>query len=145
MGYLIKKSDKTQEIVYLNYDLNGYIFKPKNKSESSLTVNEVVIVNPSMIDKILTIKFNTLFKQIAMEAFRVIYDDNATDGDATVVLGELKRFKSIVEHKYQKFLSDEKEAAFLKKIKQLENELKVKIMLAREYQLNNEESYGKSR
>lgn len=145
MGYLIKKSDKTQEIVYLNYDLNGYIFKPKNKSESSLTVNEVVIINPSMIDKILTIKFNTLFKKIAMAAFKVIYDDDASEGDIILVLDELKRFKSLVEHKYQKFLSDEKEASFVKKMKKLENELKVKIMLVREYQLKTEENYGRGR
>ncbi len=145
MGYLIKKSDKTQEIIYLDYDLNGYIFKPKNKSESSLTVNEVMVINPSMIDKILTIKFNTLFKKISMEAFKVIYDDDSSEGDAMLVLDEIKRFKRIVENKYQKFLSDEKEDMFNKKLKSLENEIKAKMMLIREYQLNKEETHGRSR
>ena len=145
MGYLIKKNDKTQEVVYLDYDINGYVFTPKNKSESSLTVNKVVIVNPSMIDKILTIKFNALFKNIAMEAFKIIYDDDSTEGDAMLVLDELKRLRRIVEHKYQEFLTKEKEEAFSKKIKNLENELKAKIMMMREYQINPEENYGRSR
>jgi len=145
MGYLIKKNDKTQEIVYLDYDINGYVFTPKNQSQSSLTVNKVVIVNPSMIDKILTIKFNALYKKIVTEALKVIYDDDAGASEATVVLNDLKRLKRIVEHRYQEFLSAEKEAIFLKKIKQLENELKVKIMLARERMLETEDNYGKGR
>ena len=31
MSYLIKKSQKTNEIIYLNYDLKGYKFTPKSK------------------------------------------------------------------------------------------------------------------
>lgn len=145
MGYLIKKNDKTQEVVYLDYDINGYVFTPKNNGETSLTVNKVIIVNPSMIDKILTIKFNTLFKKITMEALKIIYDDDSGEDAAMLVLDELKRLRGIVTHKYQKFLSNEKEAIFLKKIKQLENELKVKIMMTRENYLNKEDNYGRSR
>ncbi|HOP65758.1 MAG TPA: hypothetical protein PLX66_01875 [Bacilli bacterium] len=145
MGYLIKKVDKSQEIVYLDYEQNGYIFKPKNKSETSLTVNEIVVINPSLIDKILTIKFNTLFKKIAVEALKIIYDDDADAGQAELVLGELKRLKSIVLHKYQKFLTAEKEEIFLKKIKELEKELKVKIMMTRQFKITSEENYGRSR
>ncbi len=146
MGYLIKKNDKTQEIVYLDYDINGYIFKPNNKSTSSLTVNKVVVVNPSMIDKILTIKFNSLFKRIAYQVYRIVYDSDASEGDAMLVLDEVKRLKNIITHKYQQFLSDEKEREFLKKTKLLETEIKNKIVTLRCYQVPDEEkTVGKSR
>ena len=61
-SYLIKKNKNNNEIVYMSYDFDGYNFKPKNKNDR-LTVNNVMIVKPAMIEKILYIKFNKLTNQ----------------------------------------------------------------------------------
>lgn len=144
MNYLIKKNAKTNEIIYLDLKDEGYTFSPKLNSDSYLNVSKVVVINPSMIDKILTVKFNALFKKIAYKTFKVVEDDDATDTDASLVLDEVIRLRSIVLHKYQKFLSKEKQEMFLQKIRYLENELRVKILMNKDYE-DIKEEYHRSR
>lgn len=145
MNYLIKKNAKTNEIIYFDYNLDGYTFNPKLDSDSYLNVNKVVIINPRLIDKILTIKFDALFKKIAYKTLRVVEDDAAGEDDAKLVLDEVMRLRSIVLNKYQKFLSREKEELFLKKIRYLENELRVKILMVKDYEEIKEQEYHRTR
>lgn len=145
MNYLIKKNAKTNEIIYFDYNLDGYTFNPKLDSDSYLNVNKVVIINPRLIDKILTIKFDALFKKIAYKTLRVVEDDAAGEDDAKLVLDEVMRLRSIVLNKYQKFLSREKEELFLKKIRYLENELRVKILMLKDYEEIKEQKYHRTR
>ncbi len=145
MNYLIKKNAKTNEIIYFDYNLDGYTFNPKLDSDSYLNVNKVVIINPRLIDKILTIKFDALFKKIAYKTLRVVEADDAGEDDAKLVLDEVMRLRSIVLNKYQKFLSREKEELFLKKIRYLENELRVKILMVKDYEEIKEQEYHRTR
>ncbi len=124
-SYLINKKHHDESIISM-HDMDGYVFKPKTKSDSYIKVKEVKIVDPTMIDKILSMKFDKLFKQVVAMALTVINDDDATDDDAVIVLDEVELVREILLNRYQKFLNYEKEQLFLKKLRLIENEMRVK-------------------
>lgn len=124
-NYLIKKTHHDESVVSIR-ELDGYTFKPRLTKDSFVRVNEVTIVDKVMIDKILTMKFNKSLKKVVQLALKVINDEDADDGDATIVLGEVELVREILLNRYQKFLSYEKEQLFLKKLRLIENELRMK-------------------
>ena len=74
-NYLIKKDKKTNQIIYMEYELHGYKFNPKNRQNENkayIDVKEVTVYNPIMIDAILTAKFNRTFKKIIAMAKMII-------------------------------------------------------------------------
>ena len=131
-SYLIKKNVQTNSIVYMQYDLAGYKFNPKKRGDSYIEVKEVTVINPNMIDNILSIKFNTQFNKLMALALKVVKDEDATEGDAQVVLGEVELIRQIITNRYQKFLKRSKEDMFLKKLRLIENEMRIKILCLKE-------------
>lgn len=134
-NYLIKKKHQDESVVSIK-ELEGYTFKPRLTKDSYIKVNAVTIVDKVMIDKILTMKFNKSFKKVVQLALRVINDEDADDGDVSIVLGEVELVREILLNRYQKFLSYEKEQLFLKKLRLIENELRMKqVTIKRKAQL----------
>ena len=134
-SYLINKRHKDECVVSIK-GLEGYTFKPRLTKDSYIKVNAVTIVDRVMIDKILTMKFNKSFKKVVQLALRVINDEDADDGDVTIVLGEVELVREILLNRYQKFLNYEKEQLFLKKLRLIENELRMKqVTIKRKAQL----------
>ena len=129
-NYLIKKNSQTGEIIYMKYKLDGYKFKPKNKSQVNLSLDAIMIVKPEMIDKILTMKVEKKLEKIIK---LVMYLLNQEDGDASpsdmmLALNEVGKLRRIVLNKYQDYITQEKEMLFLKKLRILENELRIKSL-----------------
>ncbi len=147
-SYLINKRHHDESIISM-HDVDGYVFKPKTKSDSYIKVKEVKIVEPRMIDKILSMKFDKLFKQVVAMALTVINDEDATDDDAEIVLDEVELVRQILLNRYQKFLNYEKEKLFLKKLRLIENEMRVKQVKIKQKALYleqmEEKSIGRSR
>ena len=147
-NYLIKKKHKDESVVSIK-ELEGYTFKPRLTKDSYIKVNAVTIVDKVMIDKILTMKFNKSFKKVVQLAMRVINDDDADDGDVSIVLGEVELVREILLNRYQKFLNYEKEQLFLKKLRLIENELRMKqVTIKRKAQLlemENEKTRSRGR
>jgi len=134
-SYLINKRHQDESVVSIK-ELEGYQFKPRSTKDSYIKVDRVTIVDRVMIDKILTMKFNKSFKKVVALAMQVINDEDADDGDATIVLGEVELVREILLNRYQKFLSYEKEQLFLKKLRLIENELRMKqVNIKRKAQL----------
>lgn len=135
MSYLINKSHHDESVVSIK-ELDGYVFRPKTTKDSYIKVNQVTIVDRVMIDKILTMKFEKSFKKVVALALSVINNEDADDGDATIVLGEVELVREILLNRYQKFLSYEKEQLFLKKLRLIENELRMKqVVIKRKAQI----------
>ena len=135
MSYLINKSHHDESVVSIK-ELDGYVFRPKTTKDSYIKVNQVTIVDRVMIDKILTMKFEKSFKKVVALALSVINNEDADDGDATIVLGEVELVREILLNRYQKFLSYEKEQLFLKKLRLIENELRMKqVVIKRKAQM----------
>jgi hypothetical protein len=126
-------------------ELDGYKFKPKSTNGKYIKVNEVTVVDRVMIDKILSMKFDKSFKQLVALALRVINDDNADDAEAEIVLDEVELVRQILLNRYQKFLSHEKEQLFLKKLRIIENEIRVKQVQIKQRAIYLEQQEEKTR
>lgn len=148
-SHSIKKENNNNEIVYINGELKGYDFNPKDSSNNNLKINQIVIVNPTLTDKILTIKFKQKYKRILMITLSILNGaiEDATTGDIEIVLDEIAKMRDILLNKYKKFLKKEKERVFLEQLRGLENSLRAKLFEIREYELylNNEIERGHSR
>lgn len=143
-GYLINKSHCDDSVVSIK-DLDGYTFKPKKGTGDYIKVNEVKIVDKVMIDKILSMKFDRSFKQLVALALRVINDEDADDDAAEVVLGEVELVRQILLERYHKFISQEKEKLFLKKLRIIENEMRVKQIKIKQKAIYLEQQEEKTR
>lgn len=138
-SFLLKKDDRTDEIIIMNYENGGYTFKPGNKTKNRFKVNQITIIKPSMIDAILTTKFNKKYRQLVMIVFNILQssDEETSEGDIMIALDEVAKLREIILNKYQKFLSHEKEEKFVKQLRILENELRAKQINIRMNMLNN--------
>ena len=147
-GYLINKKHRDDCVVSIK-DLDGYIFKPKEGKGNYIKVNEVKIVDKVMIEKILSMKFDRAFKQLVALALRVINDEDADDDTAMIVLDEVELVRQILLERYCKYISEEKQKMFLKKLRIIENEMRVKQIKIKQkaiYLEQQEEMYkGRSR
>ncbi len=142
-SYLINKRHCDESVVSIK-ELDGYKFKPKSGNGNYIKVNEVTIVDRVMIDKILSMKFDKSFKQLVALALRVINDEDADDAEAEIVLDEVELVRQVLLNKYQKFLSYEKEQLFLKKLRLIENEIRVKQVQIKQKAIYLEQQEEKS-
>lgn len=136
-SYLIKKDKKNNEIVYMSYDFDGYTFKPKNKKDR-LNVNNVLIVKPAMIEKILYIKFNKIYMNLSNVVLNYLAsDDEVDDGTCEIMLSEIDRIKSIYKMQYEKYLRKMENIDFLEKLEFLRKELEIKqLRISNKFELN---------
>lgn len=149
-NYSVKKDKYSGEIVYMEYDLEGYKFKPKNDgSKPYIKVDTVVIYKPEMIDSLLARKFQKKFERLSEIIMRFLYqeDDEDSDGsDYFILLDEVARLKSIVDLKYKKFLQNEEYKDYIHKLAFLDNQLRQKIaILNYQNHINYEVEQGRSR
>ncbi len=145
-SYVIRKKNKNNEIVYMEYSMPGYSFSPK-KIVSYLNVKNINIVDNKMNDNILSIKFTERFNKLLKLVSLYLNDSDASDSDTSLVLDEVALIKGILLNKYQKHLDIEKEKLFLKKLCIVENEIKIKDLQIKEQHLQtiNQIEKGKSR
>ena len=141
--YLCKKgSDK--EIIYLDYDkLKGFEFNPKRKlDKNAISVNKMIIIKPSMIEKILRKKIKNKLNLYLKLIIKFIESDDADDGETLrEALNDVTRYKSIVEYKYKKYLDKKYFEILMKKIAILEYELNLKLMNTVNYSYENDYEY----
>lgn len=150
-GYLVNKDHQDNSVISIR-ELDGYVFKPKPGRGNYINVNEVKIVDRVMIDKILSIKFNKSFKQLVNLALKVINDQtdsSDTDEACNLVLDEVELVRQVLLNRYQKFISYEKEQLFLKKLRLIENEIRMKQVRIKQKAMwleeQEEKTHGRSR
>jgi len=143
-SYLINKGHHDDSVVSIK-ELDGYKFKPRSKNGKYIKVNEVTIVDRVMIDKILSMKFDKSFKQLVGMAMTVINDDDADEDSAMIVLDEVELVRQVLLNRYQKFLNYDKEQLFLKKLRLIENELRMKLVQIKQKAIYLESIEEKSR
>ena len=132
--YVCKKGDD-REILYLDYNkLKGFDFTPKNNAKyDGIVVNKMVIIKPSMIEKVLKRKIKRKLDLYLKLIINFIDSDDGTDTSALrEALNDLSRYKNIVEYKYRKYLDEKYLQILLKKIAVLEYELNSRLMNAHE-------------
>ena len=77
-NYFINKDNKTGEIVYLEYDKNGYSVSPKTKKKDDIEVNKIVFVSPELTSKLLKKKIDIKINKLLNE-YNTIDDDEDDD------------------------------------------------------------------
>ena len=128
-SYLIKKDGKTNQIIYMEYDLIGYDFTPRTKNSSYIKINHVTLVKPSLIEKTLLIKLKKTFTKLLYKVKMVLDDEDSSSSDIIEVLDELKRLAGIITNKYQKYLKKNAYFEYLSRLFYLERQLKIKQMM----------------
>lgn len=141
-NYYASKEIKTAKIDYLEYDIDGYVFKPHNKvNQSYISVTQVKIYRKEMINSLLTQKFQKNFERLGQIVLNFLYqdDDQGEEGDYMILLDEIARLRAMVEIKYRKFLGIEKYKEYLDQLYFLDNQLRHKIaMINFKNTLNNQ-------
>ncbi|MBO5475788.1 MAG: hypothetical protein J5982_04735 [Bacilli bacterium] len=131
-SYLIKKDSTTGEIIYMEYDLEGYKFRPKNNGEKPyIKVNSVTIYKPEMIEHVLTKKFEKKFAKLSSIILKFLYqdDDESDEGDFEILLDEIARLKSVVDLQYKKFLSNQEYKDYIHKLVFLDAQVREKLAI----------------
>lgn len=145
-NYSVNKRHKDKSVVAIQ-DLDGYKFRPRSKNGNYIKVSEVTIIDHMMIDKILTMKFEKAFKRVVAMALNVLDDEDASDDEVQIVMDEAQLVREILLNRYQKFLNHEKEELFLKKLRVIENEMRMKQVLIKQkaayLQMQEEKSIGR--
>lgn len=142
MAYILKQNGDKKELFSSDVDFNGYKFNSK-RSKNIIKVSNVTVVDPKMINEILTIKFNRRFKKLLTLVSAVLNDTDATDADTALALDEVQLVKEILLNRYQKFLNQEKEELFFKKLRVLENELRLKQAMITQQNMQYYEKSGR--
>jgi hypothetical protein len=130
--YYINKKDSSKEIIYLDFDkLKGFNFSPKNSMKyDGIVVNKMVIIKPSMIEKVLKKKIKKKLDLYLKLIIKFIESENGDNGESIrEALNDLTRYKNIIAYKYRKYLDEKYLKLLIKKIAVLEYELNSKLLV----------------
>lgn len=120
----------------------GYKIKPKNKVKyDGVVVNEMLIIKPSLIEKLLKKKISVKLDYYLQYIINVLDDESSDSGRINAVLSDLNRYREIVMNNYRQYLNDKYIELLLKKIELLEYELKKKLMMLEAYNYSNYGEY----
>lgn len=119
-NYFITKDSKTGEVVYLEYNKNGYKVSPKVKHQDAIEVNKIVFVSPTLTQKLLKKKINGKMSKLLLE-LNTFYeaDSGDTSTETTRVrnqLMEAERLKQNLINNYKKYLDSKYTSLTLKKL-----------------------------
>ncbi|MBP5684749.1 MAG: hypothetical protein J6X02_05795 [Bacilli bacterium] len=140
--YLIVKKKEDKSITYFEYNkIEGYDLSPKKgiKIEDAINVNKVVIINPSLANKVAKKKIDLKFRKL-LQLLNIVFESDDETGEAyRQALDEVNKLRMELINKYKKHLEDEEYDLMVKKLDILDQELKVRL-----YYLENtyQSSYG---
>ena len=145
--FLVVKNKDSKQITYMEYDkIDGYRVNPKNhvKFQDAINVKSMVLINPTLIEKMVDIKARKRFNNL-INLLAVIYeDDDSSDDGLRLAKDEAEKFRQEIINKYRKYLSEEKVELLENKLAILEDELNLRM----QYMINakeEKEKEGKSR
>lgn len=149
--FLVVKNKDSKDIKYFEYDkISGYNIKPNPnlKFQDAINVNRMILINPSLIEKMVDKKIKRRFDYL-INLLSIVYENDDESGDGLqLALDEAEKFRNELCNKYKQYLKEEKFELLLKKIAILEDELylRMQYIMNREYFAEYEEKKeGKSR
>ncbi len=161
-NYFISKDNKSGEIVYLEYDKEGYKVTPKRKKEDAIEVNKIVFVSPKLTEKLIKKKIDHKLDKLLYELNLINIDNEDNDsGNSEKIrdmLKEAEKFRLNIINNYKKYLGNSYITLTLKKmqiiidgykaklytIKERENE-KILISMFNQMKMEEPEKKGKGR
>ena len=122
--YLVFKDNYNGTVISSN--INGCSFNPRNSINYGIKVNEVIIVKQSLIEKVVKRKIKSkldFYLQFLIEQL-----DNDDSDSSRKALGDLQRYRLIVNEKYANYLDSKYIELLNKKFDVIEKELKSNII-----------------
>lgn len=148
--YFVVKDRNDMSITYFEYDkVEGYDLNPKNvKIKDAIDVNKMIVVNPSMIEKLAFKKVSSKFEKLVRMLMYVLSENNDDETGETYreALNYITKLRLEVLTKYKNKLKEQDLETFIKKLDILESEIKIRLNYMINY--NNSidlERTGKSR
>lgn len=123
--FVVKKDAKTDVITYMEYEkLKGFSVKPKKdiSFEDMINVNEMILINPSLIEKLIFKKCTKTFDRI-LKMISVVSDDEDDDTGYMLILDEIERFKNLLVNKYKHYMEEQEYELNIKKLDILKQEI----------------------
>jgi len=142
--FVVKKDSKTDVITYMEYEnLKGLNFKPKNNInfEDMINVDEMVIINPSLIEKLIDKKCKRTMEKILLMLSVIDSDDTDEGSDSApfdIILGEVYRLKDLLLSKYKDYMEKENFKLLMKKIEIIEKEIELRKSVLLQEQIMEE-------
>ena len=133
-NYFINIDNKTGEIVYLEYNKNGYSVSPKTKKKDDIEVNKIVFVSPELTNKLIKKKIDIRINKIIKD-YNTFYDDEDDDSASGRIRDKIKeaeRLKLTILNEYSKYLGSSYSRLTLKKLQLIINGYRNKL-----YKLRN--------
>lgn len=135
-NYFISKDNKSGEIIYLEYDKDGYKVTPKRKKEDAIEVNKIVFVSPSLTEKLLKKKIDSKLTKLLYELNAINIDneddDSSNDGRIRDMLKEAERLKINIINNYKKYLGNTYSILSLKKLEIIIEGYRAKLYVIKE-------------
>ena len=135
MSYVVKKRNKYYKVVSVE-PIKGFKFRTNNEDISSITVE-----NDKLTDKVITDKINKMFTRLLMIVNDAFNSDDNPEG-TSIALDEITMVRNKIKNRYAKYLKEEKEKLYLKKLDLIEEEMGFKHYYIQE---NYVEEKGKGR
>lgn len=137
--YRITVQNNFNKIVLFN-NIEGFDMEPKNKIKyEGIVVNKIVVINRFFIDKILKKRIKRKL-ELYLQFIIDYMDDDSDDGSSiNQILNDIKRYKSILMYKYNKYLKQEYIDMLKKKLDLIEKEFSMKLYVIQEKNMEYEQ------
>ena len=133
--YFVVKDKKDYSITYFEYEkVKGYDLQPKNvKIKDAIDVRSMIIINPSLIQKLAFRKVDFKFQKIVKMLMFVLSSENDDDSGETYrqALNEINKLRLEILVHYKSKLKEEAFIEFNKKLDLLVQELNVRMYYLR--------------
>ncbi len=132
-NYFISKDKKSGEVVYLEYNKDGYKVSPKARKKNEIEVNKIVFVSPELTEKLLKKKIDNKVSKLLLE-LNTDYDDDESNGGKRLRdrLKEAERLKLVILNNYSKYLGKAYTGLTIKKMQIIIDGYREKL-----YRINN--------
>lgn len=127
--FVVTKDSKTDVITYIEYEkLKGFNVKPKKTAnfEDMINVDEMIIINPSLIEKLIDKKCKRTLEKILVMLSVLNEEDCEDETPFELIIGETYRLKNLLINKYKEYMDEENYKLQLKKIEIIEKEIELR-------------------
>ncbi len=148
--FLVVKNKDSKTITYMDYDkINGCEVKPKNNLNfvDAINVKSMVLINPSLIEKMVDMKARKRFSKL-INILSIVYeesDDDASGDGLMLAKNEAEKFRMEIINKYKKYLSEEKLELYENKLAILEDELNLRLNYINDNKIEKEDTNHRSK
>ena len=128
--FLVIKNKDAKEIKYFEYKkIKGYNITPKKnvRFEDAINVDKMILINPSLIEKMVDKKVKRKFNYL-INLMSIVCDSESSDSDGLYLAkNEAEKLRMELLNKYKKYIDEQKFELLEKKLSILEDELDLRL------------------